>query len=230
MDVSPIQLKTMRVLGLDVSKDNVTCCLLSGDDCLAEPRQLYLEQGFPRLYANAKGMAELLALEPDVAVLEPTGVNYTKVWVARLVAAGVKVMLVGHKELRHYRISLGLPDKDDQADSLALALYYCQHSGQINRFLRERDEIVAQMREVVLRLHHCARVQSPLINRLRQDLAWQFPEGAKRGLNSRVFWGWLAGSRKALKYDHELAATVGGGVTENTKRMAQFLEDWHGHE
>jgi transposase len=220
----------MRVLGLDVSKDNVTCCLISRNDCLAEPRKIYTDKAFPRLYANAKGIAELLAMSPDVAVLEPTGVNYSKIWCQRLASAGVRVVLVGHTQLRYHRIALGLPDKDDEADSLALAHYFITYQGDISRFVRERDPVVAAMREKVLRLHHCNRVQSPIINRLRQDLAWQYPEGCKRGLNGRLFWRWLAGSANSLKYDHELANTIGAGIGENTRFLAMFLEKWHRHE
>jgi hypothetical protein len=220
----------MRVLGLDVSKDNVTCCLLTAEHCHAEPRQLYQSIPFYRIYANATGIAQLVALSADVAVLEPTGVNYMRVWATQLAAAGVQLMLVGHKELRHYRISLGLDDKDDQADSLALSMYYWTYQGKPGRFLRERDAQVAQMREVALRLHHANRVQSPMINRLRQDLAWQYPEAAKRKLESRLFWRWLAERGKSLKYDAELAASVGSGLTETTRRLAGLLEDWRNHE
>ncbi len=75
--------------------------------------------------ANSEGIKALLALKPDIAVMEPTGVNYSRLWGTHLARAGVEVRLVGHKELRNYRSShLSLPDKDDDADALALACYY----------------------------------------------------------------------------------------------------------
>lgn len=212
----------MQILGLDVSKDNVTCCLLSSDSP-TEPRQLYLDGEFPRLYANSAGIQRLLELEPDVAVLEPTGVNYSKLWVTKLAEAGIEVALVGHKQLRTYRESLDLPDKDDIADAIALAHYYQAFRHFPSRFVRIRDPLVAAMRDQVLRLHHLARLQSPLINRIRQDLAWQYPEAAKRRLEARLFWRWLAGEAKSVKYEAELATTCGMGITEQTRKYAGLL-------
>ncbi|MEG4634749.1 hypothetical protein QUB56_35280 [Microcoleus sp. AR_TQ3_B6] len=39
-----------------------------------------------------------------------------------------------------------------------------------------RSPPIVEIRGLVLRLSHLNRVQSPIINRARQDLAWQFPE------------------------------------------------------
>lgn len=220
----------MNVLGLDVSKDNVCAALLFTEDANTEPRKLYLSLPFSRLYANPAGIKSLLALSPDVAVLEPTGVNYTRIWATKLAEAGVQVMLVGHKQLRTFREALGLPDKDDQADSLALALYYLQKQNNPLAFVRQRDDVVAQMRDITLRLHHAARVQSPLINRIRQDLAWQYPEAAKRRLEGVLFWGWMAGERKSLRYDLELKNTCGLGLTDHTRRLAKLLWEVLEHE
>lgn len=214
----------MRILGLDVSKNNVCCALLTDENAGIEPRQLYLEMEFPRLYATHEGIKAVLGFLPDVAVLEPTGVNYSRIWCQKLAAAGVKVVLVGHKELRYHRIGLDLPDKSDAADSLALAHYYWVYQGKPSRFVRERDEVISQMREISLRLNHCARVQNPLINRIRQDLAWQYPEAAKRRLDGALFWRWLAGEGKSLRYDSELANTAGQGITEETRELARILQ------
>ena len=203
--------ENMRIAGLDVCKSSVVACILDADTT-AEPRQLYYDLEFPRFYTDATGIKGLLALKPDVVVMEPTGVNYMKLWATHLAANGVKVVLVGHKQLRSYRENLGLPDKNDPADALALALYYQQHKQSESRFVRTRDPGVAQIRDIVLRLYHINRVQSPIINRIRQDLAWQFPESASISLDAAAFWGWLAGERKSLKYNRLYAATVGLGL------------------
>ena len=116
----------MKVIGLDVCKDSVVACMLEHGRP-TEPRQLYYDLDFPRYAATAAGIKALLAKSPDVAVLEPTGVNYTKLWASHLAKNGVKVVLVGHRQLRSYRENLNLPDKDDQADALALACYYLEH-------------------------------------------------------------------------------------------------------
>ncbi|MEH2243395.1 MAG: hypothetical protein V7K85_11815 [Nostoc sp.] len=69
-----------------------------------------------------------------------------------------------------------------------------------------RSSVIVKIRELVLRLAHLNRVQSPIINRARQDLAWQFPEVAlvrsRRSESGEVplLWGWLAGERKSSRY------------------------------
>lgn len=217
-----------RVVGLDVSKNNVSVCLL--ESFPDEPRQLYLHADFSRLYANTKGIKDLLALKPDVAVLEPTGVNYSKIWVTKLAENGIKIRLVGHKQLRVYRVGLDLPDKDDDADSLALACYYLQYRNTASRFIRQRDEVIAKIRDRVLRLHHLNRVQSPLINRVKQDLSWAYPERAKAGSDARLFWRWLAGESRSVKYDAEVATTAGLGLTEDIRFAASLLVQVHRRE
>jgi transposase len=188
-----------------------------------EPRQLYYDADFPRFYTDASGIKSLLELKPDVAVMEPTGVNYMKLWAAHLAQHGVKIVLVGHKQLRSYRENLGLPDKDDPADALALACYYLEHQLNSSRFVRVRDPAIAKIRDLVLRLFHLNRVQSPIVNRIRQDLAWQFPEAAAIKLNAPLFWGWLAGERKAIRYDNLYAQTVGLGLQNETTESAKAL-------
>jgi transposase len=172
----------------------------------------------------------LLLLKPEIALLEPTGVNYSKFWVEHLTRAGVEIRLVGHKELRNYRENhLGLPDKDDDADSLSLACYQFDYGNELSRFVRVRDRVISRMREMVLRLNHLNRIQSPIINRIRQDLAWQFPEVAlthsRRGNSGKVplLWGWLAGERESNKYDRIYATTAGIGLTDSVRFHAQRI-------
>jgi len=72
-----------------------------------------------------------------IAVMEPTGVNYQLLWGTHLARVGVEVRLVGHKELRSFREHhLGLPDKDDDADALALAIYGWDYLEAPRRFVR----------------------------------------------------------------------------------------------
>lgn len=204
-----------KVIGLDVCKHSVVACTLDFVRPV-DPRQLYYDKEFPRFNTDASGLLGLLALQPDIAILEPTGVNYSKFWVMRLAEAGVEVVLVGHQQLRRYRQNLDLPDKDDQADALALACYYLEHYKSERRFVRVRDPVVAKIRDIVLRLSHLNRVQSPIVNRLHQDLEWQFPEAAQIGINAPLFWGWLAESRKSLRYDDLYKQTVGLGLQVET--------------
>ena len=217
----------MLIVGLDICKSSVVACVIS--ELPPEPRQFYYDADYQTFDANAAGIRELLELKPNVAVMEPTGVNYQKLWGIHLHRAGVKVVLVGHAELHHHRAKyLKLPDKDDQADALALACYYLTYQHEANRFLPMRDEKIIKIREIVLRLHHLNRIQSPVINRIRQDLAWQFPEVAL--VNSRrcshkvpLLWGWLAGERESTRYERLFLDSIGLGISDNVVANAQRI-------
>ncbi|WP_242055721.1 MULTISPECIES: IS110 family transposase [Nostocales] len=164
--------------------------------------------------------------------MEPTGVNYSRLWGTHLARAGVEVRLVGHKELRNYRSShLDLPDKDDEADALALACYYFDYCDSPRRFVQIREFTTTRIRELILRLAHLNRVQSPIINRLRQDLAWQLPEVAHiRSLRTidgdvPLLWGWLSGERKSNKYDALRDRSIGLGISSTVRHHARRLCD-----
>jgi hypothetical protein len=163
--------------------------------------------------------------------MEPTGVNYQILWGTQLARAGVEVRLVGHKELRSFREHhIGLPDKDDDADALALAIYGWDYIATPGRFVQSRDRTIVQIRRLVLRLAHLNRVQSPIINRARQDLAWQFQEAAlirslRSGEKVPLLWGWLCGQRQSVKYDLLLERSIGLGITDEVRRHAARICD-----
>lgn len=216
----------MKVVGLDICKSSVAACVLT--ERPLDVRQFYYGCKFYRFNADASGIKALLELEPDIAIMEPTGVNYARLWGTHLARVGIEVRLVGHKELRRYRENhLGLPDKDDDADALALACYLFDYFDSPRRFVQIRDRITTRLRELILRLAHLNRVQSPLINRLRQDLAWQFPEAANINSNSVTdvppLWAWLAGERSLPRYENLYADSAGLGLSETVKLHAQRL-------
>ena len=216
-----------RVLGIDISKSSISACLLT--DKPIEVRQFYYNYDFKFFKADASGIKGVLALKPDIAILEPTGTNYSKLWVTILAQNGVEIRLVGHKELRNYRAyHLALPDKDDNADALALACYGIDYSST-TRYVATRDATTARIRELVLRLQHLNRIKNPISNRLRQDLAWQFPEAAhiksKRGVkgNAPLFWAWLCGQRTSKKYDRLYLDSIGLGLADTVTLHAERL-------
>jgi transposase len=85
------------------------------------------ETNFYKFHADANGLGgllDLIGVGETFAIMEPTGINYQRLWGTQLARAGVEVRLVGHAQLRSFRKHhLSLPDKDDDADALALALY-----------------------------------------------------------------------------------------------------------
>lgn len=224
-----------QIIGLDISKASISCCLISEE--IDEPREFYYRYNFHKFAATAHGINELIALigsenvANTIAIMEPTGVNYQMLWGTQLVRAGVEVRLVGHKELRSFREHhLGLPDKDDDADALALAIYGWDYIDTPRRFVQSRDRTIAHIRRLVLRLAHLNRVQSPIINRARQDLAWQFPEAAltrslRSGEKVPLLWGWLCGERQSAKYDLLLERSIGLGITDDVRRHAARICD-----
>jgi transposase len=220
----------LRVLGLDICKSSVVACLLTQKP--AQPREAYHSLEFFKLNADAAGIKRLLELKPDVALMEPTGINYQRLWGIQLAKVGVEVRLVSNNKLPSYRKTLDLPDKDDDADALALACYYFDYQHLPRRFLQVRDSVTVRIRELCLRLSHYNRVQSPIINRLRQDLAWQFPEvmnvtsgmGADDSLPP-LLWGWIAGERNSARYDRLYDSSVGSGLIDETRFAAKMYCD-----
>ena len=224
----------MKIIGLDVCKLSVVACILEARP--SEPRQFYYAANFPIFQANASGIKQLLAIKPDLAVLEPTGVNYSKLWGTYLARNGIEVRLVGHTQLRGYRRDiLQLPDKDDAADALALACYGFDFLHEPRRFVQIRIFEVVKIRELVLRLAHLNRCQSPVVNRLRQDLAWQFPEIASKSFcrtrdRPPLILLWLAGEIKATKFDRLFSKSVGLGLQSTVRYHARRLCDIHREE
>jgi transposase len=229
----------MQIIGLDISKASVSACLLTEKPL--DARQFYYDCDFRKFDATAFGIRGLLTLiggdlANTIAVMEPTGVNYQLLWGTHLARAGVEVRLVGHKELRSFREHhLGLPDKDDDADALALAIYGWDYLESPRRFVQVRSQPIVEIRRLVLRLAHLNRVQSPIINRARQDLAWQFPEAAlvrsvRSGEKVPLFWGWLCGQRPSARYDRLYEQSIGLGLTDEVRRHAARICDLQNEE
>jgi transposase len=214
----------MRIIGADACKGKIVYCVLDTDKLPVDLQQHYLDgDNFHDAYCNAKGLKQLLELKPDVIAIEPTGMNYTRLWVRQMGAAGIKVALIGHTQLRSYRENLGLPDKDDPADALAIGSYYAEHHNNPQRFVLLRDETTALLRETALRIGHLVRLQSPMVNRLKQDLAYAFPERADTVTAAPLFWRWVAGMGKSLKYDRESTESLGSGITDEMRLEAKLM-------
>jgi transposase len=212
------------VIGADVCKSSVVFCCLDTNNPPEDYNEFYRNgDNFQVANADIHGLKMLLDLKPDVIVLEPTGVNYSRLWIDKLGEAGVRVAQVPHQACKVHRSLLRLPDKDDPADALTLGMYYLQYHDDPRRFVINRDAITYQLRDKALRLQHLMKVQNIIINRLKQDLAYCLPECQNVGTDARLFWGWLAGERKSIKYDTILAASVGLGLTEDVKIAAKAL-------
>jgi transposase len=214
----------MKIIGADACKDRLVYCVLDSENLPDDLGLYYLDgDNFYESYISAKGLKQITDLKPDVLVLEPTGVNYTRFWIRKMSEAGVKVALIGHSQLKSYRKNLSLPDKDDPADALAIGTYYAEHYAKPERFVLIRDETTAQLRETALRLCHLVRLQSPMINRLKQDLAYALPERSDVSSNAVLFWRWMGGMAKSVRYDAIAKSSIGSGISCEMRLEASLL-------
>lgn len=213
----------MKIIGADACKGRLVFCCIDTDKTIDVGEFYRNGENFSEAYLNVEGLKQITDLNPDVIAIEPTGVHYTRLWINRLSAHGVTIALIGHTQLRSYRKNLGLPDKDDPADALALGMYAHEHLTSPRRFVALRDESTANMRAKAMHLGHLTRVQSPVINKLHQSLSYAFPEHADATLYATLFWRWVAGDANSLRYDAELAVSVGIGLTTEIQNMAKVL-------
>ncbi len=223
----------MIIVGLDVCESSVVACSLTEKP--AKPLDWFRENRskIPSLPANKEGIDQLIEMKPDYVVLEPTGVNYSRLWATWLDKANVPILWVGHAQLRGYRMGLKLPSKNDPADALALAIFAFDHLDEPEYFLRfEIFGIGATIRSLGLQLKHLNRVSSPIVNRFRQNLAHEWPEMINRRLEPskqqspamlRFICGEEVSKRSQTIYSRSLKSTVGSGLSsfslEHAKRL-----------
>lgn len=241
----------MRILGLDVCKNRVVGWLLEDwTPSLKEywnlrrkERTMELDDPLVFPYTPA-GMEKLVALNPEAVAMEPTGVHYSKLPATVCQKEGIEVLWVGHQEVKNYRVSNRLPNKNDLADALALASYAHLHYGKREFFLTPVPAEASRLREIYLELNSLNRIQSPIINRLRQQLAHEFPEAALKQTEIAPdgvapLWAWLAGlERPTMKrnyyydrlYEKSVARKYGIKISYFTRQLAVNLCDLHLHE
>jgi hypothetical protein len=228
----------IKIIGLDVCKASVAVCLLT--ELPDRPKEWFRQnrKSIPYIKSNKEGLQSLLDYNADIAVLEPTGIHYSTLWAKKLTEAGTIVLWIGHANLKYHRQELKLPNKNDQADALAMACYAQKYIDQPDRFLNlDLDSPGAIIRQLSLQLRHLSRVSSPVINRLRQQLAHEWPEKAQsQSLSTEELaaplWRYIAGLKVSAvsktKYDRALAESIGFGFSgftiEHAARLVEIQE------
>ncbi|NES20224.1 MAG: hypothetical protein F6K41_15150 [Symploca sp. SIO3E6] len=235
-------------VGCDVCKDHIVCWPLT--ERPKNVKQLWREQGKTRsrnpkedelsFYFTQGGINDFLRLNPAAVALEPTGMYYSALIAKVCEVENIAVYWVGHSEVKHHRLGHKLPDKNDLADALALCSYLWDNYGRDEMFLQFSPGIPKKLRENYLHLQSLNRMQSPIINRLRQQLAEEFPEVSLRvsvpndsGL--APLWAWLAGHkvhpRTQAMYEKLWAKSVssqyGGNISYFTRKLATQLCNFH---
>lgn len=237
----------MKIIGIDICKDRAVCWSLEElptDVKAYWKRESKLRSKKPQndeftYYFTTAGIANLLALKPDVIALEPTGMHYS--WLVAHIAEreGIEVLWVGHTQAVSYRRQNNLPDKNDLADAMAIACYAHIYYGKQSYFINFDAAKLARIRELYLQLKSLARFQNPFINRGRQQLSREFPEAA--GIKShrsidgrRPLWCWLAGRKRNLKrrnyywsnlYAQSVAVEYDIPISQFTRWIAQTIDD-----
>jgi hypothetical protein len=173
-----------------------------------------------------KTKIESFQADKVVAICEPTGMNYARLWMNKLSDWGVEVRMISNSKLPNYRAELMGKEgksgaKTDDIDAFAIACWYFDKPE--TSYLKIRDPLVSQIKRICLRLEHLNRFPTPIVNRMRQELGWQCPEVALvksaklQDDLAPLLWGWLARLRKSKKYDRVLTTTIGSGIEPQTR-------------
>jgi len=226
------------IVGIDVSRSSIAACFMLEKP--SNPRDDYFDADIEVFHSNIENLNRLKtkieSFQADrvVAICEPTGMNYARLWMNKLNDWGCEIRMISNSKLPNYRAELMGKEgksgvKTDDIDAFAIACWYFDKPE--TSYLKIRDALVSQIKGICLRLEHLNRVQSPIVNRMRQELAWQCPEVALvksaklQDDLAPLLWGWLAGRRKSKKYDRILEATIGSGIEPQTRWAAkQYCE------
>jgi hypothetical protein len=226
------------IVGIDVSRSSIAACFLLEKP--SNPRDDYFDADIEVFHSNIENLNKLRAkierfkADKVVAICEPTGMNYAQLWMNKLSDWGVEVRMISNSKLPNYRAELMGKEgksgaKTDDIDAFAIACWYFDKPE--TSYLKIRDPLVVRIKHICLQLEHLNRWQVPIINRMRQELAWQCPEialvkSAKLQDDlTPLLWGWLARRRKSKKYDRVLETTIGSGIEPQTRWAAkQYCE------
>jgi len=224
---------TKKILGIDVSAHFCVAHVL--EECVDDKLDYFRtkREEIIKISPNKDGIEKLLSLGATHAALEPTGVHYSRIWAEILNANGVQLLWVGHCQLKAYRKDNRLPNKNDYADALALGCYGFERCDKPEYFVKfDPFSVGGDIRQFSLQLSHLNRVQSPIINRIRQGLAFEFPElsehtGDRSSDLPAPLFRYLAGKKIATqsknKFEKLAAQSIGTGISDFTKDHAERM-------
>lgn len=248
------------MLGIDVSKSTITCHVLDtypiggvAKHWTKTVRQA--KDNFPvfsaiphKRYASTRDFIQYLnEVKPDFAVMEPTGI-YSRLWRKILDYCGVPILWIGHMELKRYREGKSPRghQKSDALDALMMASHphdpeHRTDLGELDlkRYLKPQTDSIEELRSLILQQKHLMRVQSPIVNYLRQRLSYEFPERALSETKSQNYlpalWGWLAGgsdgcSAKGQRiiekaYAESIASEIGIEISDFSRLHGRWMID-----
>ncbi len=172
----------------------------------------------------------LQELKPDVIVMEPTGVWYSRLWSKIAEHLRIEVKWIGHADLSHLRGAYGFKDKDDRTDAFCLAVSYFDpifNAG--NSWLYWKTGAIADVNDRLLEIKSLESTTKILIQQIRQRLKYEFPEIADRAItNSRTkdgftpWIGWIAGIHTYKRIETERSKSI---ATELSIEISSYTRD-----
>lgn len=215
----------MKIAGIDVSRGTATVCVL---ETLPKDLKRFKDKWKPfKFNADAEGIHDLLALDFDAAILEPTGGHYSKIWAHHIQESGREVRWVGHREVANYRHSWRVFNKTDNADAIALACYGLERWNFPQFFLKPKQQ---QLRDLYLQLQHLNRSKNPTQNRLRLQLSHELPEVAQKHVsrdwlkpNPPGLWLAISGESISPKWQKVFDHSIGLGISDFSQSLAKRL-------
>lgn len=209
-----------KICGLDISRNSATVCILE-----TIPHD-FKKVKTKKLKLNQKGLETLLSLEFEIAILEPTGGHYSRLWAHAIRQAGREVRWVDHETVESHRRSHRLINKSDSLDAAILAVYGLERIDTKGAFLAEQPS--QALNDFILQLESINRIRTPMINRLRQQLCHEWPEVSERVINASEtqpggLWRAIADEYWSPKLEREYKETIGLGISEFSQGLARMI-------
>lgn len=226
-------MKLSKVAGCDCGKDSLYVCVLSE---VPDNLKAYSRKYKPtKLKADKEGVEQLLKIEADIYVIEPTG-SYSYIWIETLQKNNRDVRLVSPIRVRNYCKYQGILNKADRPDAAAIAAYSVENQAKPSAFLSLERFII---RELYLSFRSTVRSRNPLQNRLGQRLCYECPELVKSYENLKRTWlndppallrvisGEEVGGPHSIRRKAMMENTIGRGLSQHSRNIAQLLCEFH---
>lgn len=233
----------MKIIGIDISKNVATCCMLESAPANLKEYSQGKEFVWWHIHPCTEDMEAIAALKPDLIVYEPTGGKYDEAFAHWFRARGFDCRKVAGRRLARYRSEKGL-GKNDHLDALSMASYGQEKHQEPSAWIPEQGQAIAKIREQWLQRMSLIRQRASLVNRIRLQLAREFPEAME--FDGQMDWGepvpgilpWLAEQatgKIAARWDKqyqggklrrkgewvEIPGTFGMGISAYTRFLAQ---------
>ena len=248
------------IIGLDVSAHRVDVCWLESQVEIPL-RDFYESPDFKMCHAQLNksnhSISFIQSLNPDVCILEPTGV-YSKFWIDNFERLGISYLLVNQTIVKDTRKALGgSSNKDDPFDALIMCdLYFEKYLKRFDRrfWIRDRGNTIKEIAKTLNELNGVIKRQTQAVNGAKQRLSYEFPK--KAAVRSRrdtgnldpnippAWWAWVAGvfstptwelraQQKTMferEYQEAMERHEGSGLSELTRQYARMVCHWHTSE